>query len=119
MSEPNIVAPVTTEPVEQPVVAELPELRYEYQPTDEHGRPLGGMQVIKYKTPDELATKLAGQNTELLRKLREVTRKQKLGITDDVQLPDDAEIQEFVTPQPKTLSAEELFNLSQDLQDPA
>ena len=75
-----------------------PELRYEYQPTDEQGRPLGGKQVILYRTPDELAQKLSEQNTQLVRKLREVTRKQKLGIRDD-QVPADAarfeEIVEF------------------------
>ena len=54
-----------------PVVPVAPvELRYEYQPTDEHGRPLGGKQVIKYTTPDELASKLVGQNTQLVRRLR-------------------------------------------------
>lgn len=103
--------------VEVPV--EAPELRYEYQPTDEQGRPLGGKQVIKYRTPDELATKLANQNIELVRKLREVTRQQRLGINDE-KLPDDTEFysnkSDLVE---KTLSPEETFQLSQDLNDPA
>ena len=37
----------------------LPELRYSFQPTDDEGRPLGAKQVIKYKTSEELADKLA------------------------------------------------------------
>jgi hypothetical protein len=113
------VAPVAEEPVVPVAPVVTPELRYEYQPTDEQGRPLGGKQVIVYKTPDELAQKLSEQNSQLVRKLREVTRKQKLGITDDAELPADTELATFVTPTPRTLSAEELFTLSQDLQDPA
>ena len=79
----------TAEPVVEPVVT--PELRFEFQPTDALGRPLGGKQVIKYHTPDELPQKLVEQNVELVRKLREVTRKQTLGIEDDMKVPDDAQ----------------------------
>jgi len=107
------------EPAPEPAV-ELPELRYEYQPTDTLGRALGGKQVIKYHTPDELPDKLRDQNIELVRKLREVTRKQTLGITDDVKVPDEAlRFESFVELTPRELSAEERFNLSQDLNDPA
>ncbi len=107
-------------PVEPPAPVELPEQRYEYQPTDELNRPIGGKQVIKYKTTDELREKLTEQNVLLQRKLREVTRKQKLGIADDaVQVPADAEFQDTMELKPRELSAEERFSLSQDLQDPA
>ena len=59
------VAPVV--PV-VPVVPVAPvELRYEYQPTDEHGRPLGGNQVIMYTTPVVLASNLVEKNTQLVR----------------------------------------------------
>jgi hypothetical protein len=103
-----------------PAPVELPELRYEYQPTDEQGRNLGGKQVIKYKTPDELANKLRDQNVNLVRKLREVTRKQKLGLDDDqIPAPATAELQPVVEFAPRDLTVEERFNLSQDLQDPA
>jgi hypothetical protein len=112
----GFVAPV--EPVVEPVV-EQPELRYEYQPMDEHGRPLGGKQVIKYRTPDELASKLRDQNIELVRKLREVTRKQRLGIDDDT-LPDDTEFySNALELKEKPLTPEEVFDLSQDLNDPS
>lgn len=97
----------------------LPELRYEYQPSDEFGRPLGGKQVIKYTTPDELASKLRDQNIELVRKLREVTRKQRLGI-DDEKLPEGTEFYNTVADlKPQELTPEEVFDLSQDLNDPS
>jgi hypothetical protein len=100
-------------------IVEVPELRYEYQPTDEHGRKLGGKQVIKYRTSEELAEKLTAQNVELVRKLREVTRKQKLGITDDTPLPDGTEQFDIVELKEKNLSTEEVFQLTQDMNDPA
>ena len=120
------VAPLTEEPIEaiptpapEPVVPPAPvEKRYKYQPTDELGRPIGGEQVIKYTTPEELADKLKDQNVLILRQLREVTRKQKLGISDEVALPDDVELENFVEPKPRVLSAEERFQLSQDMNDP-
>ena len=108
------VAPVV------PVVPVAPvELRYEYQPTDEHGRPLGGKQVIKYTTPDELASKLVEQNTQLVRRLREVTRKQRLGITDNEEVTAEAEFISVPEFNPRDLSPEERFQLSQDINDPA
>jgi len=107
------------------VVVEVPapvapvELRYEYQPTDESGRPIGGKQVIKYTTPEELAGKLTEQNTLLVRKLREATRKNRLGILDDEQVPDEAQrFEEPVDFKPRTLSAEERIQLSRDILDP-
>jgi hypothetical protein len=119
MSEENI--PVLEAPavVVPPAPVELPEQRYEYQPTDEQGRPLGGMQVIKYKTPDELAEKLRDQNIELVRKLRSVTRKQRLGIVEESTIPDDAE--RFARPiefKQQDLTLEERYKISQDLNDP-
>lgn len=118
-------APVAPAPVAAPVVepdaapapVELPEQRYEYQPEDENGKPMGGRQVIIYRTADELRDKLTKQNIELVRKLREVTRKQKLGITDDA-VPEGAELAVFEAPKPRVLSAEERFQLSQDINDP-
>lgn len=118
------VASVAPAPVVEPVVTpvapltELPEQRYEYQPEDEQGRPIGGRQVLLFKTEQELREKLTKQNVEILRKLREVTRKQKLGISDDANLPEGTELAVFDAPAPRTLSAEERFQLSQDINDP-
>ena len=97
----------------------LPELRYSFQPTDDEGRPLGAKQVIKYKTPEELADKLAEQNTLLIRKLRSETRKMRLGITESDEIP--AESQRFAEPlsfKPIELTADQKIQISRDLLDP-
>jgi hypothetical protein len=119
--EQSVVAPPVVEVPEVPPAPPAPEqLRYEFQPTDEQGRPLGGKQVILYTTPDELAEKLRDQNISILRKLREVTRKQRLGITDEDALPTDLE--KFNRPiefKPRELTLEERYQVSQDLNDPS
>lgn len=117
MSEETVVVPeVTVEPL-APV--EVPELRYTYQPTDDQNRPIGGVQVIKYRTPDELAEKLRDQNIQLVRKLRQVTKNQRLGVSENENIPDEAE--RFSQPidfTPKPLSVDERYAISQDLNDP-
>jgi hypothetical protein len=121
MSEEAVIVQDTEVPevIEAPIVVELPELRYEYQPTDEHSRPIGGKQVLIYKTPDELAEKLRDQNVQLLRKLRQVTRNNRLGI-DESQIPEEAErVSRLPQVERKALTAEERFQLSQDLNDAA
>jgi hypothetical protein len=125
-SETPVVAPTPVEVASTPEViapsapAELPELRYEYQPKDEQGRFLGGKQVILYRTPDELADKLRDQNVSLVRKLREVTRKQRLGISDEAPIPGDMPklppVMQVKDVQP--LSVEDRYSLSQDLNSP-
>ena len=106
-----LVAPVA------PVAPMDAELTYEYQPMDEHNRPMGGKQVIKYRTPDELTTKLVEQNTSILRQLRKVSREARLGIAETI--PTEAQrftgVVEF---KEKVLTADERFQLTQDLNDP-
>ena len=110
---PVVVAPVVETPA--PVV-EAPELRYEYQPTDENGRPIGGRQVIKYRTQQELVERLAEQNTLILRQLRKVNREKALGVPEK---EDDAEkFNSIVEFKPRELSADERFRLSQNLVNP-
>jgi hypothetical protein len=114
--------PVVTPLEETPIIEappEIPELRYEYQPRDAAGRPMGGKQVIIYRTPEELTQKLTAQNEELVRKLREVTREQRLGIKPNENIPDDAErFDGLVEFKPRELSPDERFQISQDLNDP-
>lgn len=100
---PVVVAPIA--PVQQ---------RYEYQPTDEHGNRLGGKQVILYTTPDELAEKLTKQNVELVRKLRQVTKENRLGKPAE-SLPDNLERLSAVR---KPLTVDERYAISQDLNSP-
>lgn len=103
-------------PVEVPVVEQK---RYEYQPTDEQGRPMGGRQVILYATSEELAAKLTEQNTLLLRKLRAETRKNRLGIVENETIPDDAaRYEEELTFEPRSLTGEERYKISRDILDP-
>jgi hypothetical protein len=109
--------PVEAAPVVEPVLE--PEMTHRYQPTDDLGRPLGGQQVIKYRTQAELLEKFQEQNMLLIRKLRSETRKNRLGIVEDEEI--SAESQRFEEPvsfTPRHLSPEERVILSRDLLDP-
>lgn len=100
-------------------IVEQPELIYVYQPKDEDGRPIGGKQVIKYNTPEELTEKLTEQNTLLIRKLRQETRKNRLGIIEDEELGEDVQrLEDPLEFAPRDLSQEELYEISRDLIDP-
>lgn len=99
----------------------IEEKSYVYQPTDEDGRPIGGKQVIKYTSQDELVDKLRTQNTLLIRKLRTETKKSRLGIgtIEEDQISDTA--QRFSGPiefNPRDLSTDELYDISRRLSDP-
>jgi len=111
----NPVAPVAPVEVEQ---------RYEYQPVDKHGRKVGGLQCIKYKTQDELIKKLTENHIEAIRWGREEHAARVVGkpVEDDgSDIPADAErgSVEFVELKAKPLTAEERFAIIQDMQDPA
>lgn len=108
-------APVDAPPT-APVVGTIREHRF--QPVDEFGRKLGGEQVIRYTSPEELAQKLTDQNVLLVRKLREVTRKQTLGIQDPVEESSLPRFEGPIALEEHDLSAEDRFQIAQDLQDP-
>ena len=110
------------------VVASTPaadvEQRHEYQPVDKHGRKVGGLQVIKYKTQDELVKKLTENHIEAIRWGREEHAARVVGkpVEDDgSDIPADAErgSVEFVELKAKPLTTEERFAIIQDMQDPA
>ncbi len=116
--DPVVVPPVEATPVAV-VPAELPELIYSWQPTDEHNHPMGGKQVIKYRTQDEFQKKMTEINVNLQRELRKVSRKQRLGIVDVVTLPTDVEkLPAAPSFERKPLTAEERFDLTQQLANP-
>jgi hypothetical protein len=107
------------EPVVEVVEEPLVEQRYTYQPKDETGRSIGGLQVIKYHTQEELVEKFQEQNTLLIRKLRKETRNNRLGILEDEPISDDA--QRFtgaVEFKPRELSNEERYEIAHKLLDP-
>src|ERR1039458_6123019 len=110
------IAPIVA-PIAPVALVVLPELTYEYQPMDEYNRPMGGKQVIKYQTPDELAQKLSEQNTLLIRKLRQVTRENRLG-TPAATIPADAAHYVATELKAKELTTDERFQITQDLNDP-
>jgi hypothetical protein len=104
---------------EEIVTQEVTEQTYIYQPTDNDGRPIGGKQVIKYSTPEELVKKLEEQNILLIRKLREQTKKVRLGIEEKEELPDD--VVRFSGPvefSPRELSDDERYDIARRLADP-
>ena len=97
----------------------LEQKRYEYQPMDEYQRPLGGKQVILYTTQDELVEKLQNQNVELIRKLRSVSRDNRLGRSKNDDIAPEVERSKPLTQYvEKPLSPEDRFTISQDLNDP-
>ena len=117
----GLVAP--SEPVAPTPAADV-EQRYEYQPVDKHGRKVGGLQVIKYKTQDELVKKLTENHIEAIRWGREEHAARVVGkpVEDDgSDIPADAErgSVEFVELKAKPLTTEERFAIIQDMQDPA
>lgn len=122
IEQPVVEQPVTeVAEVVETIVAPAPEeLSYSYQPTDENGRPIGGKQVLKYTTQDELIEKLREQSINQIRQLRKVTRNARLGIQDeDDAVPENApRIEEEFEFNPRTLSDDERVMLSRNLLDP-
>jgi hypothetical protein len=119
---PVAVAPAA-DVIEAPVVPVAPpapvEQKYTYQPKDAEGRPIGGLQVIKYTTQEELIAKLTHNHEESIRGMREVRRKQRLGITDNEALPDGLDkIAAPIQFTEKQLTVEERFDIAKQLTDP-
>lgn len=119
-NETETLVPTEEQVITAPVVPDAPvEQLFEYQPTDDDGRPLGGRQVIKYTDPAELPYKLAEQNTLLLRKLRQETRKNRLGISEQDAISEDApRYKQPISFKPRELTGDERYQLSRDLIDP-
>lgn len=81
--------PATVEAASVAPVAEVPatvapvEEIYEYQPTDDNGLPIGGIQRIKYTGKDDLIAKLAKNHSESIKGMRKLSRNVRLGIVDE------------------------------------
>jgi hypothetical protein len=129
------VTPIETDPAASETPAETiietpainppppvaPEVHtYEYQPTDESGRPMGGRQVIKYTTQEELADKLRDNSILILRKLREETRNNRLGISNNENISDEApRFKSPVVLKPRALTEEEKYRIATRITDPS
>jgi hypothetical protein len=108
-----------TQVVEAPAVEKPVEKIYEYQATDEQGRPLGGKQVIKYKTEQELIDKLAQNHTEAIRLNRKLKQDHVLGNKPEFELDDSTlERDDLVEFKARELTADERFLVSQDPSSP-
>ena len=78
--EPQIVEQPAAVVPPAPVVEtpdELPEKTYEYVITDDNGKQIGGKQVFKYRTQDELIEKLRDSNIHV-RRMAQKLREEKL-----------------------------------------
>jgi hypothetical protein len=108
----HVPAPATV-----PAPVELPEKRYEYFLKDDQGRPMGGKQVIVYRTDDEFRDKLIKNQENAVRQLRKVTREKELG-AEEPEADDAEKFQKRIEFKPRTLSADENFQLAQKLTNP-
>ena len=111
VEQPAAVVPAPV--VETP--AELPEQIYEYFITDDSGKQIGGKQVFKYRTQDELIEKLRDSNVHV-RRMAQKLREDKLMNGTDV--PEDATAAEPLVLRQR-LSAEERAAWEAKLEDPA
>jgi len=123
MSTPIVTPEVITPEVPVaavPVGAPVPEVKwYEYQPMDEHSRPVGGKQRFGYTTQDELIKKLESAHSNAILGMRDVKRKARLGTPETDALPTDLErIPTTVQFREKPLTPEERYAISQDMNDP-
>jgi hypothetical protein len=88
----DVAQPPTEEVPVAPVVTEVEEKVHQYQPTDEAGTPIGGVQRIKYKTTEELIEKLTKNHSESIKGMRNLVKNARLGITEEVkeEIPETA-----------------------------
>ena len=115
---PEPVAPVAVVPPVIPVPevpAELPEKLYEYTITDDNGKPIGGKQVFKYRTTEELVEKLRDSNIHVRRMAQKLKEDKILNGTD---VPENATPAAVLGLRP-TLGEAERKVWEEKLQDPA
>lgn len=108
-----VVAPIA--PVVAPI--ELSEKRHTWQPTDENDKPIGGAQVIVYRTEQEKFDKMQEKTVLLLRQLRKERREKALGAAEE-RVDDAEKFQNVVEFKPRDLSADERFKISQGIANP-
>jgi hypothetical protein len=92
---------------------------HEYQPVDEHNRPVGGQQRFSYTSMEELVQKLEKAHSNSILGMREAKRKARLGTPEVDSLPDELErLPQTIQFHEKHLSTEERYAISQDMNDP-
>jgi hypothetical protein len=118
---PEPIVPVAELTTVVPVVATVPEVKWhEYQPVDEHNRPVGGKQRFSYTTLEELVQKLESAHSNSILGMRDVKRKARLGTPEVDALPAELELtSKIIEFKEKPLTTEERYAISQDMNDPA
>ena len=118
VNEPQIVEQPAAVVPPAPVLetpAELPEKTYEYVITDDNGKQIGGKQVFKYRTQDELIEKLRDSNVHVRRMAQKLREDQLMNGTE---VPAEATAAEPLVLRQR-LSAEERAAWEAKLEDPA
>ena len=114
--EVEAIEPVVTV---EPVAPVLEVKWHEYQPVDEHNRPVGGKQRFSYTSMEELVQKLEKAHSNSILGMREAKRKARLGTPEVDSLPDELErLPQTIQFHEKHLSTEERYAISQDMNDP-
>ena len=121
MGTPIVTPEMTETPVAVVPVAPAAEVKWhEYQPVDDHNRPVGGKQRFSYTTTDELIAQLQKAHTNSILGMRDVKRKARLGTPEVDTLPTDIELTtQTVQFKEQSLTTEERYAISQDMNDPA
>ena len=119
MAEQTVETKTTPEVKTDAAQTEEPKFSYEYQPTDEEGRPMGGKQVIKAADAQAALDQMAKNHEESMRFARKLKRERALE-TADTTIPADATRSDNFVPQfkPRELTAEELWQIKQDPSSP-
>jgi hypothetical protein len=100
-------------------IIETKEFVYEYQPKDKFDRPIGGLQIFKGATVQEVLDKVADANKNLVQLNRDLTRRVRLGEFEKDELPNDvAKVKNNNLLQPRELTLEEKAQFARDILDP-
>ena len=110
------------ETVEQPLETTetpKPKFRREIQPKDDDGNPIGAPHVYEAESEQELLDKMAEAIGNGTKKIRELTRQAKYAPIEAPKPKEGAEPAEEIPEfKPRQLTAEEKFELAQQLRDP-
>ena len=99
-------------------IIETKEFVYEYQPKDKFDRPVGGKQIFKGATIQEVLDKVAEANKNLVQLNRDLTRKIRLGEFEKDNLPNDVAKVKTNLLSPRELTLEEKAKFARDILDP-
>ena len=95
------------------------KFRKEIQPTNDKGEPIGSPHVYEADTMEELLEKVAAGVANGTKKIHELSRQVKLGTPAKLETPEGLkDAVEYTPPVKRQLTADEQFELTQQLKDP-